>query len=180
MIARSLALGLPLVLVCAACAHGSAHASHHAPPVKRAARRECAHVSPAVRLGRVRATAHGELAPSGALAIRLCRYSGLNAHPPQALVRVADVRSPARVAGLVRRLNRLPAMPSPVVCPNDDASQIVLLLSYPRSRTLTISAGLSGCTTVTNGGEHRTAARGDGPRLVRAMKRILRRRGIMP
>jgi hypothetical protein len=109
--------------------------------------------------------------------IRLCRFAGNHALPPRPLklVRRRDVRARAIVQDLIRELNRLPPMPAAISCPNDDLSQIVLLLSYPGGRSLTIGAGLSGCETVTNGSTYRTAARGRGPRLIAQLERLTAR-----
>jgi hypothetical protein len=98
------------------------------------------------------------LAPPGAGTIRLCRYSGLNARPPLALVASRRLESRRLVRRLVREFDRLPALRGVVACPNDDLSQIIALLSYPAGRLVSINVGLSGCALVTNGSVHRTAA----------------------
>jgi hypothetical protein len=79
------------------------------------------------------------------------------------------------VGRLVRDLNRLPELPAVVNCPLDDASAIVLLLAYPRGRSLTVGVGLSGCQVVSGGREHRTAARGNGPALIAELERLVKR-----
>lgn len=78
------------------------------------------------------ALARQRLAPTGASAIRLCRYSG---------------------------------------------SEIIGLLSYTDGHAVTVSLGLTGCQTATNGSVRRTAAgigsrRAFGPRLVAQLKRL--------
>ena len=108
---------------------------------------------------------HVVLAPAGASAVRLCRYSGLNAHPPLTLARAALHTSPSLVRRLVREFDRLPALgPGVLVCPFDDGSEIVALLSYPDRHAVAISVGLLGCATVSNGNLHRTASGIGSPR----------------
>ena len=98
------------------------------------------------------------LAPPGTGAIRLCRYSGLNAHPRLALVGSRLLDSRTIVDQLVTELDRLPALRGAVACPADDGSQILALLAYPGGHQVSISVGLTGCALVTNGSVHRTAA----------------------
>jgi hypothetical protein len=85
--------------------------------------------------------------------------------------------APGLVGELVRGFDGLPSIAGPVACPFDDGSEIVALLAYPNGRTVTISVGLQGCETVTNGSVHRTAAaiisqRAVGPQLVGQLKRL--------
>jgi len=101
--------------------------------------------------------ARQRLAPSGAGAIRLCRYSGLNAHPRLTLVNSRLLERPALVRQLVSEFDRLPSLHGAVACPADDGSQIVAVLAYPGGRDVTISVGLTGCEAVTNGSVSRTA-----------------------
>jgi hypothetical protein len=119
--------------------------------------------------------ARSQLAPTGASAIRLCRYAGLNGHPPRSLVRAALVTSRTTVASLVQAFDRLPAGTGTFSCPVDDGSAVVALLSYPHGRVLTISVGLRGCQVVTNGDLRRTASGTNGqpgPALVSRLERL--------
>jgi hypothetical protein len=118
-----------------------------------------------------------ELAPPGAGAIRLCRYSGLNGHPRLRLRRSVLSTAPGIVRELVREFDELPSNPGPVACPGDDGSKIVAQLAYPNGRAVTISVGLQGCVMVTNGNVYRTAAGfgsppAFGPQLVARLKRL--------
>ena len=119
------------------------------------------------------------LAPRGATSIQLCRYSGLNAHPPLTLDRMRLLRASHLIAGLLDQLDRLPAPPSgTTACPADDSSQIVALLAYPHGRTVPVSVGLTGCRSVTNGTVQRTASGFGtpptfGPQLVRHLQQLL-------
>jgi hypothetical protein len=166
------------LLLTAGCGSRAEHLSGQRAAVKAELRRECARIKPRVPMGSAPRLAGGELAPAGASMIRLCRFSGTHAVPPQplSLVHSADVRATAHVDRLIRELNRLPPMPAAVSCPNDNLSQIVLLLSYPHGQTLVIDVELSGCQTVTNGSVYRIAARGNGPRLIADLRQLTRRR----
>ncbi len=123
--------------------------------------------------------ARRDLAPAGATTIGLCRYSGLNGTPRLTLVRSRVLRAPSLVRELLGVFDRLPSPGSGVFhCPQDDASQIIAMLGYPRGRTVTISVELTGCQLVTNGSVRRIAAgigspRPFGPRLVGQLKRLV-------
>ena len=99
-----------------------------------------------------------ELAPAGASAIRLCGYSGLNNHPPLRLARSVLRSDPSLVGELVQEFDRLPSAQGAYACPSDDGSEIVALLAYPDGHGVTVSVGLTGCETVTNGSVFRIAA----------------------
>lgn len=110
--------------------------------------------------------------------MRLCRYSGLNAHPRLALVGSRLLTSRTIVRQLVRGLDRLPSLHGAVACPEDDGSEILARLTYPGGQRVSISVGLTGCALVTNGSVHRTAAglgtpRAFGPQLVDRLKQLV-------
>ena len=122
--------------------------------------------------------ARSQLAPTGASAIRLCRYSGVNVQTRLALVSSRLLQSPVLVRELVSEFGRLPPLRGAVACPADDGSQIVALLAYPRGHRVTISVGLTGCELVTNGSVHRAALGmgtppAFGPQLVAQLKRLV-------
>lgn len=124
----------------------------------------CSHAAPRGISAERWSAARRELAPASASEIRLCRYSGLNDHPPLRLVRSRLLSHNRLVAQLVKRLNGLPSGPRGAVsCPTDDGSQILVLVAYPGGREVRISVGLRGCELVSNGSVHRTAS-GYGPR----------------
>ena len=111
------------------------------------------------------------LAPAGASEIRLCRYSGVNAHPRLALVRSRLLVGAAGVGALVRAFDQLPTGPPGLInCPSDDGSQIVARLAYPAGQRVTITVALTGCTQVTNGSVARTAV---GTSLIGQLERFL-------
>lgn len=123
--------------------------------------------------------AHRQLAPSGAHAMRLCRYSGLNVSPRTRLVRSRLLTNPALVTELVGQFNQLPPFPPGVfACPADNGSQIVALLAYPNGNHVTIMFELTGCQTATNGDLVRVANGygthpGLGPHLLSELERLL-------
>lgn len=106
-----------------------------------------------------------ELAPPGAVAIRLCRYSGLNDKPRLRLTRAMLDNSPSVVGRLVGGFDSLPSLSHQIIhgCPADDASEIVAHLAYRDGRAVTISVGLRGCKLATNGSVNRTATGGAHP-----------------
>lgn len=137
----------------------------------------CSHKEPRVSAPGWSAAEH-TLAPTGASEIRLCRYSGLNSHPPLTLVHARLLDRAGVVAQLVRRFDRLPRAPRTVFCPADDGSEILALVSYPNGRQVQISVALKGCEGVTNGSVNRTAAGFGrhpkrGPRLLAQLERLV-------
>ena len=126
-----------------------------------------------------------ELAPPGASAIGLCRYSGLNDHPRLTLIRAAAVTAPSLVGRLVGEFDRLPASEGAVACPDDNGSEIIARLVYPNRHLVTISVGLTGCERVTNGSVNRTAAGigappAFGPELLTQLKRLTPASPLLP
>lgn len=140
---------------------------------------DCPQRSPAVPVHQAWAPANLTIAPAGATSVRVCRYSGLNAHPPLRLTAGVLIRDRAEVDRIVWRLDRLTAGPTgPVACPSDDLSQIRVVLAYPGRRTVPVSVGLAGCGIVTNGAVNRTVAgvgNQPGPLLIRELKADARR-----
>jgi hypothetical protein len=104
--------------------------------------------------------------------IRLCRYSGLNAHPSLRLTRSALIASHATVTSLTRQFNQLPPFNGPISCPADDDSQVLALLAYPSRHRLAIDVHLRGCNQVTNGDLTRTALRRTGPKLIARLEEL--------
>jgi hypothetical protein len=123
--------------------------------------------------------AQHRLAPHGAQAIQLCRYSGSNGHPAFGLVRSRGVFREARIHRMVGLFDALKPAPSRAFsCPADDGSQIVATLFY-REHAVQISVTLSGCETASNGDLMRAAFNFDGhnpagPKLVAQLKRLTR------
>jgi len=102
--------------------------------------------------------ARSELAPPGASAIRLCRYSPLDNHSAPNLVASALVTRPATIRALASDLDELKRFSGAVFCPNDNGSAITLTLGYPSGHSVFIRVGLTGCQAVSNGSVTRTAA----------------------
>lgn len=114
--------------------------------------------------------ARRKLAPNGPSSIRLCRYSGLNAHPALTLTHARLVTRPGVIRKLVREFEHLPREPrGPVACPADDGSEMLALLEYPRGREVKIAVHLTGCTPATNGSVTRRATQ----RLIAQLERLV-------
>jgi hypothetical protein len=117
----------------------------------------CATKSPLRRLPHEGRTAIPRaLAPPGAVAVRLCRYSGYNERPRLALVGSRLIEDPRTIPRFVSELSDLPRRPRVVNfgCSPGDA-QIVALLAYPGSQRVTIWVQVQGCRTVSNGSQYR-------------------------
>jgi hypothetical protein len=168
-ILAALAVGLTACGAARAARPGSAPSGPSARPPA------CAAIGPTRVPPNSWSQARSQLAPAGATAIRLCRYAGLNDHPQRGLLRSALVTSRTTVASLVQDFDRLPAATGTFNCPVDDGSAIVALLTYPHGRALTISVGLRGCQSVTNGDLRRTASGANdqpGAALVAQLERL--------
>ncbi len=132
------------IVVIAGC--GSTARSSTRPPATTPMPAACSPNAPAGLPAERWTAARQRLAPPGVSAIRLCRYSGLNAHPRLRLVSSRLLESPTLtlIDELVTEFDRLPSLHGAVACPNDDGSQILALLAHPGGRQVSISVGLSG------------------------------------
>src|SRR5206468_411609 len=125
--------------MCAALLVGAANAAAAKPPPL------CHTKAPQSVAPNTWAPTQTQLAPAGAGAIRLCRYS-----LRRTIARGTLLRRQVWVGKLVREFNVLRPMPSRVVaCPADLGPLIVALLAYPDGHAVTISTDASGCQTVT-------------------------------
>lgn len=173
----SVPAALAACAVIAGCGASSSPATDR-PSARAALPARCATKSPS-RVPTPRwSAARAKLAPPNASAIRLCRYSGLNAHPHLTLVGSRLIESRRLVQQLVSEFDRLPSLTGAVACPADDGSQILAALAYPAGHQVTITTGLTGCDLVTNGSVHRSAAgigspRPFGPQLVAQLQRLV-------
>jgi hypothetical protein len=167
-----IAAGVAAISCAVALGAGSAVAQGPGPPA-RCARRGPLHIA-ADAWWRARAA----MAPSGATAMRLCRYAGLNARPTLKLKRAMLVTDPGTIARLVADLDALRPIRGALSCPTSDGSQVLALLAYPNGHRVTISIATGGCGIVTNGNLVRTIANRRhtnpvGPRLSRQPKRLV-------
>lgn len=100
---------------------------------------------------------HRMMVPRGPGQAVLCRYAGLNAPHPQALVGSGIV--PGRDADLrrvVRIYNALPPPPAgPTACPADSGREITVKFRYRDRGSDFVNQELTGCRVGTNG--HRSA-----------------------
>jgi hypothetical protein len=104
------------------------------------------------------APARTQLAPPGAVTIRLCRYDGLNTKPALALAAQALVTRAATVEQLSGELEALKAPSGLAFCPMDDGGAVDMLLAYSGGHSVLVQVELSGCTIANNGNVSRTAA----------------------
>lgn len=149
---------MAIILAAVAACGSSATTTAGRPMTEAATRLACSpRVLASLPFERWSAARH-RLAPPGASAIRLCRYSGLNVHPRLTLVSSRLIEGSGLVRELVSEFDRLPAPPAgATACPGDDGSQIAALLSYRGGHVVTITVGLTGCDEVSNGSVQRTA-----------------------
>lgn len=126
------------------------------------------------------AAAHRQLAPKGALAIRLCRYAGLNAHPRGKLVAARLVFGHRTIAMLTREFDSLKRFPRrAIACPRDADAEVLATFVYSHAHQVRIQVHLQGCNPVSNGNLIRTAANlngknPDGPRLLAHLRQLTR------
>lgn len=123
------------------------------------------------------APARNQLAPPGAVAIRLCRYKVLP--PKRGLAASTLITGAATVAELVTELDALRSPPTGAVyCPDDSGAEIDMLLAYSDGHGVFIEVALTGCTIVSNGTLVRTAAgAGAGHALLEQIERLTDYRG---
>jgi hypothetical protein len=113
----------------------------------------------------------GSVLSGGVVAIRLCRYGAL---PKESLEAAHLTRSSAVIGDLVKRLNALAPVPAgPTACPEDNGSEVALLVGYRGGARATVTAELSGCRIVTRGHVRRSADLGPGgPALLAELVRL--------
>jgi hypothetical protein len=90
------------------------------------------------------------MVPSGAVRLRLCRYSGANAPRPLRLARSRLIRNVSLIDRLTHELNTLPPARGTYHCPLDDGSEIVLRFGYRARTPRQVVVGLTGCQFITN------------------------------
>jgi hypothetical protein len=90
------------------------------------------------------------LLPSGAVALRVCRYTTGAGH--RLALRGSDLlTSSTQIARDTRILDVLPRAHGTVGCPVDNGSEVLLLAAYESGRRAGVSFGLGGCLSATNG-----------------------------
>jgi hypothetical protein len=108
---------------------------------------------------------------------RICRYSGLNGHPPVSLLGEGSVVHPLVVQRLQRVINASRAIPKGLhSCPADFGSRIVVRFRYPTSPTQLVSVDETGCRTVrssTGVGMARPGLIAELKRLSNARRRVI-------
>jgi hypothetical protein len=145
-----LSIGLSGLLACAAVA-GCGASRPVVPALGSFSARRCAAQRPVTLHQVAWSAARRELAPPGPVAIQLCRYSAEVGRPVLRLMSSRRLTAHKAVAFFVSELAALPRQHAGVVCPEDDGSQVVATLRYPKSRSVAVSVGLRGCEIATNG-----------------------------
>ncbi len=84
------------------------------------------------------------------------------------------IANAAEVTRLTKEIDGLPKAHGRIACPMDDGSELVASFEFPHSGPATVSIGLTGCRTVTNGRLTRSAAGAAGSRLVAQLTSLLR------
>jgi hypothetical protein len=118
------------------------------------------------------AATKSRLLPSGAVGLRVCRYTpskagGLTLSGSHLLASSAVIARDARV------LDALPRAHGTTSCPADDGSEALLLAAYKSGRHAAVKVGLSGCLAATNGHLHSLAlAARDGEALAKELSTV--------
>jgi hypothetical protein len=123
------------------------------------------------KMSSARPGADSALVPDGAVNIVLCRYDGLNDRPRRGLVGHQEIADQRTVTSLASAMNALPELGN-IDCPADFGDAIVAYFTYASGPAASVSVGLSGCETVTNGQLTRTARKSD---LVARLERLVPR-----
>jgi hypothetical protein len=111
-----------------------------------------------------RSGADAALVPDGAVALLLCRYSGLtqpppspNAGPAHRLTAVARLGNRSEVRRFAHKLNAIAPQSGAVSCPADFGDRLVAYFLYAFGRPSPVAVGLSGCELLSNGTVNRVA-----------------------
>ncbi len=96
------------------------------------------------------AATKSRLLPSGAVALRICRYTpgktrGVALRGSHLLTNSTQIAKDTRI------LDALPGGHGTIACPVDNGSRVLLLAAYKSGRRASVSFQLSGCLTATNG-----------------------------
>jgi hypothetical protein len=100
---------------------------------------------------------HHELVPPGPVAMRLCRYTSLNADPRLSLE--FTIKLVANFAHVVHDFDAIPSTPSnrSSSCPNDDGATVLVTFGYRSGHADTVSVDIGGCPMLSNGSIHEGA-----------------------
>jgi hypothetical protein len=162
---------------CAARTSTITHASGHR---GRQPNQVIADIAPCQKTDRAKpvsdaAGARDTLVPGHPDTVQLCRYSGLNGHPPLMLLRTRVVTNAATVARLARGLDALPKPSTGTInCPADFGDAVIAVFGYRTGLPDPVTVALSGCGAVGNG--HLTRLAGPAKSPVTAQLEQLTRR----
>jgi hypothetical protein len=96
------------------------------------------------------AATKSRLLPSGAVALRICRYTPGKTRG-YALRGSHLLTSSTQIAKDTRILDALPRAHGTTACPLGNESMVLLVAAYKSGRRVSVSFQLSGCLTATNG-----------------------------
>lgn len=100
-----------------------------------------------------RAGASSSLVPSGAIALTVCRYNGLNATalaPQFGLAAIGTTDDQTTVSNLAGELDALKPTTGTYNCPSDDGSAVIAYFTYTTGVDDIVKVGLAGCNAITN------------------------------
>jgi len=94
---------------------------------------------------------------SGATAMRLCRYYGVNWGDSYGLRKQGLVRDHVTIGSVTRSFNRLQEPPRGIFCVKDDGSELLVVFAHKTGRAERVVVKLGGCLFATNGHSTRWA-----------------------
>lgn len=108
----------------------------------------------------------------GAIALRLCEYSGLNARRPLGLGRQRVIRSGVTIGRITHMFNTLRDFRRGIYSCMDDGSELLAVFGYGDTSVERVRVALSGCGGATNGRSGRWMT----PRLQRRLLTLVKAR----
>jgi hypothetical protein len=102
--------------------------------------RSCVHQLPLLRASTWSA-ARRTLVPSGAVELRMCRYTGLNTRPPEHIAVASFFDDSASIAEISRSFDTLPKPPASQApsCPDDTGAAVIATFAYKSGHTVSVS-----------------------------------------
>ena len=86
-----------------------------------------------------------------AIALRLCRYFGINWGDSQGLRDQRLIHSGLTIRSITHTFNRLKDPPRGIFCMKDDASELLVVFGYPNASAERVVVKLTGCRFTMNG-----------------------------
>ena len=95
----------------------------------------------------------------GAIAMRLCRYYGINWGDSQGLRDQRLIHTGLTIRSITHTFNRLHDPPRGIFCMRDDASELLVVFGYPNTGAELVVVMLTGCRFALNGRSTRWSTR---------------------